>query len=140
MSRIYAGTGALQGTNKLKDGTRSVVRTVQNNLLDSSKQEAIDILLVGSSLSCELGDRARSLLPQELLHTPASMLKTICFGRYLDFTIPHKITVSVATWNVNGGKHFNSIVFRDQPMSDWLLDNNPKGESNRGSVCAGTLR
>ncbi|XP_028966400.1 synaptojanin-1 [Galendromus occidentalis] len=131
VSRIYAGTGALQGTNKLKDGTRSVVRTVQNNLLDSSKQEAIDILLVGSSLSCELGDRARSLLPQELLHTPASMLKTICFGRYLDFTIPHKITVSVATWNVNGGKHFNSIVFRDQPMSDWLLDNNPKEDGGK---------
>ncbi|XP_022656835.1 synaptojanin-1-like isoform X2 [Varroa destructor] len=129
VSRIYAGTGALQGTNKLKDGTRSVVRTVQNNLLDSSKQEAIDILLVGSSLNCELGDRARSLLPPELLHTPPSMLRQVCFDRYLDFTIPVKISLSVATWNVNGGKHFNSIVFRDQPMSDWLLDNNPNGQS-----------
>lgn len=41
-------------SNKLMDGARSAARTIQNNLLDSSKQEAIDILLVGSTLSSEL--------------------------------------------------------------------------------------
>lgn len=50
------------------DGARSAARTIQNNLLDNSKQEAIDILLVGSTLSSELADRARILLPSNLLH------------------------------------------------------------------------
>lgn len=50
------------------DGARSAARTIQNNLLDSSKQEAIDILLVGSALNTELADRARILLPSNILH------------------------------------------------------------------------
>lgn len=50
------------------DGARSAARTIQNNLLDNSKQEAIDILLVGSTLSSELADRARILLPSNMLH------------------------------------------------------------------------
>lgn len=50
------------------DGARSAARTIQNNLLDNSKQEAIDILLVGSTLSSELADRARILLPTNMLH------------------------------------------------------------------------
>jgi len=53
---------------QLMDGARSAARTIQNNLLDNSKQEAIDILLVGSNLNSELADRARILLPQTLLH------------------------------------------------------------------------
>lgn len=50
------------------DGARSAARTIQNNLLDNSKQEAIDILLVGSTLSTELADRSRILLPHNTLH------------------------------------------------------------------------
>lgn len=50
------------------DGARSAARTIQNNLLDNSKQEAIDVLLVGSTLSTELADRARTLLPSNTLH------------------------------------------------------------------------
>lgn len=50
------------------DGARSAARTIQNNLLDNSKQEAIDILLVGSTLNTELADRARTLLPYNTLH------------------------------------------------------------------------
>lgn len=106
VSKIYAGTGAIQGGSKvirtihsqpnrlnqltfnskcnffnskvfnreifpifqLMDGARSAARTIQNNLLDSSKQEAIDILLVGSTLNSELADRARILLPSNILH------------------------------------------------------------------------
>lgn len=56
------------------DGARSAARTIQNNLLDNSKQEAIDILLVGSTLSSELADRARILLPSYLLHGKESYL------------------------------------------------------------------
>jgi phosphatidylinositol-bisphosphatase len=50
------------------DGARSAARTIQNNLLDNSKQEAIDILLLGSTLNSELADRARILLPSNMLH------------------------------------------------------------------------
>lgn len=50
------------------DGARSAARTIQNNLLDNSKQEAIDVLLVGSTLSTELADRSRTLLPYNTLH------------------------------------------------------------------------
>ena len=52
MTVIYAGTGALGGSSKvtflkftnnkellqLKDASRSIVRTIQNNLMDTSKQ------------------------------------------------------------------------------------------------------
>lgn len=55
-------------TLQLMDGARSAARTIQNNLLDNSKQEAIDVLLVGSTLNTELADRARTLLPYNTLH------------------------------------------------------------------------
>lgn len=44
-------------------------------------------------------------------------------SRQLEYTIPLRARITVATWNVNGGKHFNSVVFRNHPMSDWLVDN-----------------
>lgn len=53
---------------QLIDGARSAARTIQNNLLDNSKQEAIDILLIGSTLNTEIADRARTLLPYNTLH------------------------------------------------------------------------
>jgi len=62
ISKIYAGTGALEGKAKLKDGARSVTRTIQNNFFDSSKQEAIDVLLLGNTLNSDLADKARALL------------------------------------------------------------------------------
>lgn len=68
ISKIYAGTGALQGESKLIDGARSAARTIQNNLLDNSKQEAIDVLLIGSTLNSEIADRARTLLSNNTLH------------------------------------------------------------------------
>ncbi|XP_022914943.1 synaptojanin-1 [Onthophagus taurus] len=123
ISKIYAGTGAIQGGSKLMDGARSAARTIQNNLLDNSKQEAIDVLLVGSTLSTELADRARTLLPYNTLHAPPHVLREMC-NRYIEYTTPMQIRVAVGTYNVNGGKHFRSLVFRDLSLSDWLLDNN----------------
>ncbi|XP_033341433.1 synaptojanin [Megalopta genalis] len=121
VSKIYAGTGAIQGSSKLMDGARSAARTIQNNLLDSSKQEAIDILLLGSTLNTELADRARLLLPSNMLHAPPSVLREMC-KRYNEYVIPMNLRVSVGTYNVNGGKHFRSIVQKDVPFADWLLD------------------
>ncbi|XP_043495693.1 synaptojanin-1 isoform X1 [Polistes fuscatus] len=121
VSKIYAGTGAIQGSSKLLDGARSAARTIQNNLLDSSKQEAIDILLLGSTLNTEIADRARLLLASNMLHAPPSVLREMC-KRYNEYVTTMKLRISVGTYNVNGGKHFRSVVHKDISLSDWLLD------------------
>lgn len=41
---------------------------------------------------------------------------------YQNYTKPKQIRVCVGTWNVNGGKQFRSIAFRNQTLNDWLLD------------------
>ncbi|KAK0168428.1 hypothetical protein PV327_002230 [Microctonus hyperodae] len=121
VSKIYAGTGAIQGSSKFMDGARSAARTIQNNLLDSSKQEAIDILLLGSTLNTELADRARLLLPANMLHAPPSVLREMC-KRYNEYVSPMNLRIGVGTYNVNGGKHFRSVVYKDVSLADWLLD------------------
>uniref|UniRef100_A0AAZ3NX46 phosphoinositide 5-phosphatase n=1 Tax=Oncorhynchus tshawytscha TaxID=74940 RepID=A0AAZ3NX46_ONCTS len=121
VSKIYAGTGALDGKAKLKDGARSVTRTIQNNFFDSSKQEAIDILRLGSTLNSDLADKARALLTTSSLYASPRVLLGMC-QNHQKYTRPKQIRVSVGTWNVNGGKQFRSIAFRNQTLNDWLLD------------------
>ncbi|NXI12155.1 SYNJ1 protein, partial [Irena cyanogastra] len=132
VSKIYAGTGALEGkakAGKLKDGARSVTRTIQNNFFDSSKQEAIDVLLLGNTLNSDLADKARALLTtsslrvseQSLQSASVKVLKSMCENFY-KYAKPKKIRVCIGTWNVNGGKQFRSIAFRNQTLTDWLLD------------------
>ncbi|XP_038214711.1 synaptojanin-1 [Zerene cesonia] len=121
ISKIYAGTGAIQGGSKLIDGARSAARTIQNNLLDNSKQEAIDILLLGSTLNSELSDRTRILLPSNILHTSTPVLREMC-RRANEFTQPSSIRITIGTYNVNGGKHFRSLAYKDVSLADWLLD------------------
>uniref|UniRef100_A0A8C3TXZ9 Synaptojanin-1 n=1 Tax=Catharus ustulatus TaxID=91951 RepID=A0A8C3TXZ9_CATUS len=124
VSKIYAGTGALEGkakAGKLKDGARSVTRTIQNNFFDSSKQEAIDVLLLGNTLNSDLADKARALLTTSSLRASVKVLKSMCENFY-KYAKPKKIRVCVGTWNVNGGKQFRSIAFRNQTLTDWLLD------------------
>ncbi|KAM9331874.1 synaptojanin-1 isoform 2-T4 [Pholidichthys leucotaenia] len=121
ISKIYAGTGALDGKAKLKDGARSVTRTIQNNFFDSSKQEAIDILRLGSTLNSDLADKARALLTTSSLYASPRVLLGMCQNHH-KYTKPKQIRVCVGTWNVNGGKQFRSIAFRNQTLNDWLLD------------------
>ncbi|KAM6910890.1 LOW QUALITY PROTEIN: synaptojanin-1 [Lycodopsis pacificus] len=124
VSKIYAGTGALDGkakVGKLKDGARSVTRTIQNNFFDSSKQEAIDILRLGSTLNSDLADKARALLTTSSLYASPRVLLGMC-QNYHKYTRPKQIRVCTGTWNVNGGKQFRSIAFRNQTLNDWLLD------------------
>uniref|UniRef100_A0A3P9P958 Synaptojanin-1 n=1 Tax=Poecilia reticulata TaxID=8081 RepID=A0A3P9P958_POERE len=129
VSKIYAGTGALDGKAKLKDGARSVTRTIQNNFFDSSKQEAIDILRLGSTLNSDLADKARALLTTSSLYVTEPVLQSasprvllgMCQSHH-KYTKPKQIRVCVGTWNVNGGKQFRSIAFRNQTLNDWLLD------------------
>ncbi len=55
--------------------------------------------------------------------------------KYLDYTEPVPLRVAVGTYNINGGKHFRSIVYKDVSLSDWLLDAHKaeqSGEPERG--------
>uniref|UniRef100_A0A803XL22 Synaptojanin-1 n=1 Tax=Meleagris gallopavo TaxID=9103 RepID=A0A803XL22_MELGA len=106
---------------KLKDGARSVTRTIQNNFFDSSKQEAIDVLLLGNTLNSDLADKARALLTTSSLRASVKVLKSMCENFY-KYAKPKKVRVCVGTWNVNGGKQFRSIAFKNQTLTDWLLD------------------
>ncbi|XP_040279132.1 synaptojanin-1 isoform X2 [Bufo bufo] len=124
ISKIYAGTGALEGKakgGKLKDGARSVTRTIQSNFFDGSKQEAIDVLLLGNTLNSDLADKARALLTTGSLHASPRVLQGMC-ENYYRYAKPRKIRICVGTWNVNGGKQFRSIAFKNQTLTDWLLD------------------
>lgn len=41
---------------------------------------------------------------------------------FYKYSKPKKIRICIGTWNVNGGKQFRSIAFRNQTLTDWLLD------------------
>ncbi|NXK50464.1 SYNJ1 protein, partial [Chauna torquata] len=49
------------------------------------------------------------------------VLKSMCENFY-KYAKPKKVRVCVGTWNVNGGKQFRSIAFKNQTLTDWLLD------------------
>ncbi|XP_014252090.1 synaptojanin-1 [Cimex lectularius] len=121
VSKIYAGTGAIQGGSKFMDGARSAARTIQNNLLDTSKQEAIDFLLLGKALNSNLTDRARTLLDPSMIHLSTNILTDLC-DKYEDYIKKRKLRIGIGTYNVNGGKHFRSVVYKDVSLADWLLD------------------
>lgn len=122
LSKIYAGTGALnQGGSKLLDGARSAARTIQNNLLDKDKQEAFDLLLCGTGRNTDFADRAKLLLPQKYFQAPVPLLQS-AVKRWQDFITYQPVRVAVGTYNINGGKHFRSIVYKDVSLDDWLLD------------------
>ena len=98
----------------------------QNNLLDSSKQEAFDLLIYGGTSGDFIYDVTRSLLPAHWSILPPSVLHGIC-SRYNEFTDPVPIRVAVGTYNVNGGHHFRSVVYKDSTLADWLLDSPHQG-------------
>lgn len=52
---------------KLKDGARSMSRTIQSNFFDGVKQEAIKLLLVGDVYNEESTDKGRMLLDNTAL-------------------------------------------------------------------------
>ena len=42
--------------------------------------------------------------------------------RHPDYANTKTVRVACGTWNVNGGKHFRSIAFKHELITDWLLD------------------
>ena len=52
---------------------------------------------------------------------PRPILETLVH-KYNDYVEPVPLRVAMGTYNINGGKHFRSIVYKDVSLSDWLLD------------------
>lgn len=52
---------------------------------------------------------------------PPSILREMC-NRAVEYVMPQTIRVSIGTYNVNGGKHFRSVAYKDLNLTDWLLD------------------
>ena len=107
--------------DRLKDGALSIQRSIQNNFFDSSKQEAIELLLWSNVFNDELGHVTRALLPSNDTFSPRAYREDLT-ERYLEYTENVPIRVCVGTWNVNGGKYTQSIAYKNQSMSCWLLD------------------
>uniref|UniRef100_A0A8I3WFC6 Phosphatidylinositol-3-phosphatase SAC1 n=1 Tax=Callithrix jacchus TaxID=9483 RepID=A0A8I3WFC6_CALJA len=77
LSKVFTGSRALEGkakVGKLKDGARSMSRTIQSNFFDGVKQEAIKLLLVGDVYSEEAADKAGMLLDS------TALLGRVCSG------------------------------------------------------------
>ena len=78
ISKIYAGTGAIQGKSVTQDFSRSLTRAIQNNFLDNNKQDAIETFLYSMSRNYgDLADRVRVLMSQTFLRLPYSILKEL---------------------------------------------------------------
>ncbi|NXD34542.1 SYNJ2 protein, partial [Copsychus sechellarum] len=124
LSRVFSGNRAVEGKNKvgkLKDGARSVSRTIQSNFFDTVKQEAIELLLMGDFYHEEYADKGKMLMDQTALLVTPSILKAMS-ERQFEFTSSKRVRVATGTWNVNGGKQFRSNILGTSELTDWLLD------------------
>ncbi|XP_039914737.1 synaptojanin-2 isoform X1 [Hirundo rustica] len=124
LSRVFSGNRAVEGKNKvgkLKDGARSVSRTIQSNFFDTVKQEAIELLLMGDFYREEYADKGKMLMDQTALLVTPSILKAMS-ERQFEFTSSKRVRVATGTWNVNGGKQFRSNILGTSELTDWLLD------------------
>ncbi|NWS58258.1 SYNJ2 protein, partial [Chunga burmeisteri] len=124
LSRVFTGSRALEGKHKvgkLKDGARSVSRTIQSNFFDAVKQEAIKLLLMGDFFSEEYADKGKMLMDHTALLVTPSILEAMS-ERQFEFTSFKRIRVATGTWNVNGGKQFRSNILGTSELTDWLLD------------------
>uniref|UniRef100_A0A8C5PHG1 Synaptojanin-2 n=1 Tax=Leptobrachium leishanense TaxID=445787 RepID=A0A8C5PHG1_9ANUR len=124
LSMIFTGSRALEGkakVGKLKDGARTVSRTIQTNFFDGVKQEAIDLLLMGDFFNEEYADKGQMLMDSSALLVTPSVLKSMS-ERQFEYTNFKRTRVAMGTWNVNGGKQFRNNILSTSELTDWLLD------------------
>lgn len=120
ISKIYTGTGAIQGRSVTQDITRSLGRALQNNLFDDTKNDCIESYLYSLSKNyAELGDIIYNLTSKTFLRLPYSVLRDLILNKR-EFTEQIKCRVAIGTWNVNGG--FSDCDMRKVNLNDWLID------------------
>lgn len=49
--------------------------------------------------------------------------------RYTEYVNPKQIRIACGTYNVNGGKHFRSVVYKEVSLADWLLDSHQQARA-----------
>lgn len=96
-----------------KDVQRSVTRTIKNNFMDSSLQEAIDTLL-GYTYSS--GPRKEFVAADPTIQKRFDQMMQ---ERKADFSQAREVRVCIGTWNVNGGRLYR---MKDSSVSDWLVE------------------
>ncbi|KAG8692921.1 inositol polyphosphate 5-phosphatase, partial [Ceratobasidium sp. 395] len=118
LSRIYAGTGALNTsftrTGKrtfaglLSDATKSVARSYINNFQDKGKQAAIDLLL--GNLNTQ-----RQVTIFDPIH---DSVRAALSQRLPEYSSPCKAQIFVGTWNLNGKAPSDKILPWLFPQAD----------------------
>ena len=92
ISRIYAGTGAIQGRSVTKDITTSLSRAFQNNFLDDNKHDSIESFLYSMSRNYgSLNDRVSVLMSKTFLRLPYTVLKEIVNCKH-EYVLPCQYT------------------------------------------------
>ena len=81
-----------------------------------------------------LGEPDRPFLPCPVFAAQANLLRAMCVSQD-EYTSPRTLRVCVGTYNVNGGKHFRSVAYKDQNLADWLLDA-PRIARGQGTFCS----
>lgn len=120
ISRIYAGTGAIQGRSVTKDFTTSISRAFQNNFLDDNKHDSIDYFLYSMSRNYgSLNDRVDVLMSKTFLRLPYAVLKTIVSNKS-NYTEKEKCRIMIGTWNINGG--LKEYDMKQVDLNEWLID------------------
>ena len=51
-----------------------------------------------------------------------------------DFSYDEPLRVAVGTYNINGGKHFRSVVYKNVSLDDWLLDPHRQNQESKNSI------
>ena len=51
--------------------------------------------------------------------------------RYEEYTHEEPLRVAVGTYNINGGKHFRSVVYKNVSLDDWLLDPHKQNKESK---------
>ncbi|CAF0792552.1 unnamed protein product [Brachionus calyciflorus] len=120
ISRIYAGTSAIQGRSVTKDITTSISRAFQNNFLDDDKHDSIESFLYSMSRNYgQLNDRVSVLMSKTFLRLPYTVLKTIVQKKET-FTAKEKCKIMIGTWNINGG--LSECDMEKLNLNEWLID------------------
>jgi hypothetical protein len=124
ISKIYAGTDAIQGKSKAHDFTRSLSRAIQNNFLDSAKQNIIETFLYSMSRNYDelFAERVRVLMSQSFLRLPYPVLRELVHEQD-KYTEKTKCRISIGTYNINGG--LKSYDMKNLDLNEWLLMEGP---------------
>jgi phosphatidylinositol-bisphosphatase len=121
ISKIYAGTSAIQGKSVTQDLTRSLSRAIQNNFLDGAKQNIIDTFLfsISRSYSEILAEQIRVLMSQNFLRLPYSVLREMISLKE-NYATKLRCRISAGTYNINGG--FTRSDMNQLNLNEWLIN------------------